>query len=505
MASWRMRVRVCCAIALLAACGGRDTRRPEAAQAFAAVQEGDTTPVREWRLPADLYPFQVAASAGKVFFLAQHAGYPSNTFAAGQLDVPTGTLTDWPVPSWMTSPADVLVRASGSEVRVWITDVLEDKLGVLDPRAATYTEWPVGEARDLAVDPERRVFFSTMNGIGRLDPGTDTVTYWHIPARRIEDVATDSTGRVLFTMMRWVDAPFDGIGMLDPATGTVTEWSTPMPLFGVEVDASGDAFFCTESRTFARLSPATGCLTSWPLGESGSCGEFVGVGPAAAFASGTDGRGVYQLDPAMPGTDTALLPATYVVSPTSAAVTPTSVAVSPTTTTIAPAMATATGVATGAVTRWRVDLPASYPRGIAVDERGTLFYTDQGRMAIGAMFEGPAELEVAIDIHPGSADNCVNVNGAGVIPVAVLTDGTFDASIVDPSTVALEGMPVKTVGKANRPLAHLEDVDGDGDLDLVVQVEDTGTAALSGPTATLTGALRDGTAFHGSDAVCVVP
>lgn len=107
-----------------------------------------------------------------------------------------------------------------------------------------------------------------------------------------------------------------------------------------------------------------------------------------------------------------------------------------------------------------------------------------------------------IDIKPGSDPNCFNANGRGVIPVAILTDAGFDATFVDASTLFLDGAPVATRG--GHLLAAFEDVDGDGDIDLVLKFEDTGfLAGMS--SATLIGNLFDGTPVVGTDAICTVP
>jgi hypothetical protein len=116
------------------------------------------------------------------------------------------------------------------------------------------------------------------------------------------------------------------------------------------------------------------------------------------------------------------------------------------------------------------------------------------------------EITVDIDIKPGSDPNCFNNDGHGVIPVAILGSETFDVHDINPATVQLAGLGVRVVGKRKKYLAHIEDVNGDGFDDLVVQIENSAGTFVSGSgTATLTGQLNDCTAFEGTDSICVVP
>nr|NIP55713.1 hypothetical protein [Phycisphaerae bacterium]NIU12016.1 hypothetical protein [Phycisphaerae bacterium]NIW11431.1 hypothetical protein [Gammaproteobacteria bacterium]NIW96206.1 hypothetical protein [Phycisphaerae bacterium]NIX02206.1 hypothetical protein [Phycisphaerae bacterium] len=115
-------------------------------------------------------------------------------------------------------------------------------------------------------------------------------------------------------------------------------------------------------------------------------------------------------------------------------------------------------------------------------------------------------IQVAIDIKPGSDPNCFNNNGKGAVPVAVFGSEELNVADIDPATLTLEGMPVKSVGKKGRLLAHFEDVDLDGYVDLVVQFQDVdGTFSPESVEAMLEGSLYDGTAIYGYDAVCTVP
>ena len=120
-------------------------------------------------------------------------------------------------------------------------------------------------------------------------------------------------------------------------------------------------------------------------------------------------------------------------------------------------------------------------------------------------------VQVEIDIKPGSETNCFNLNGHGVIPVAILGEPDFDVYNIntDPNAanpLSFNGLNVRVRGNKG-PLCSTEDVNADGYLDLVCHFEDDPAQWLEGidENATLTGELLDGTFIEGTDSICIVP
>jgi probable HAF family extracellular repeat protein len=109
---------------------------------------------------------------------------------------------------------------------------------------------------------------------------------------------------------------------------------------------------------------------------------------------------------------------------------------------------------------------------------------------------------VEIDIRPGSDPNSINPFSRGVVPVAILTSEDFDALTVDADSVLFG----PTEAEKKHKQAHVEDVDGDGDLDLLLhfRTPDTGIA-LGATEACVTGETYDGVPIEGCDSVRTVP
>jgi len=107
-------------------------------------------------------------------------------------------------------------------------------------------------------------------------------------------------------------------------------------------------------------------------------------------------------------------------------------------------------------------------------------------------------LEVVIDVKPDSHPNSINPRSRGNIPVAILTTDTFDATTVDPLSVEF-GYNGAT---ESHDRGHIEDVDDDGDLDLLLHFDTQDTGIECGDVSViLVGVTFSGQAITGTDSI----
>ncbi|HEX6901892.1 MAG TPA: nidogen-like domain-containing protein [Thermoanaerobaculia bacterium] len=115
-------------------------------------------------------------------------------------------------------------------------------------------------------------------------------------------------------------------------------------------------------------------------------------------------------------------------------------------------------------------------------------------------------VSVTIDIQPGGTPNSINcTHRNGVIPVAILSTGAFDARQVDHTTVVFAGAREAHRDGTGTPRRHEEDVDRDGDIDLVFHFQAGETSlTCASTTGVLTGQTFDHRPIQGSDSVRMV-
>lgn len=136
---------------------------------------------------------------------------------------------------------------------------------------------------------------------------------------------------------------------------------------------------------------------------------------------------------------------------------------------------------------------------------GDLMSEGFANVTYDAAFVFPAtsipEQVVLVDIKPGRTPNSINPTSGQKIPVAILSTESFIASQVDWETVSFG--PDGATEFHGR--AHVEDVDSDGDMDMVLHFNTPDTGIACGDTeATLTGETFDGQAITGTDTIVTV-
>jgi hypothetical protein len=147
-------------------------------------------------------------------------------------------------------------------------------------------------------------------------------------------------------------------------------------------------------------------------------------------------------------------------------------------------------------------------RGLAIDsdkasQRIFLQIANQQIYVLSSEFLGPF---ITIDIRPRFV-NIISPRSSGLIPVAILTTDatdntiTFDATSVNPNTVRFGSIGTEAAAIH----AALEDVDGDGDMDMILYFRTLDTDIDCGDSsASLIGTTLGGLRIQGTDSIVTV-
>ena len=113
-------------------------------------------------------------------------------------------------------------------------------------------------------------------------------------------------------------------------------------------------------------------------------------------------------------------------------------------------------------------------------------------------------LNVRVDVKPGSASNPVNTRSRGVLPIALLSSRSFDATEVPVASVCFGAAtdPARRDCTEAHRRGHARDVNGDQRADLVLHFETRQTGIRKGDTqACATGSTRTGVRFTACDRI----
>jgi streptogramin lyase len=179
--------------------------------------------------------------------------FTSNEAILGRITTSGEFLAPIPMPETDVLAGDLAVHGND----IWITDFNNDSLWRYNVATGQFTQFPVPEPADVAVDSGGRVWFTAplAPGIGELNPATGAVTM--TPTVRIpRQLTVASDGDIWFTA-RFTP---QGVGRLVPASrgtpGVVTEFPlTNVGPEGIAASSDGSVWFTqTTKGNIARIT-----------------------------------------------------------------------------------------------------------------------------------------------------------------------------------------------------------------------------------------------------------
>ncbi len=137
----------------------------------------------------------------------------------------------------------------------------------------------------------------------------------------------------------------------------------------------------------------------------------------------------------------------------------------------------------------------------SINRSGQIAFFAQLADGTKGIYRADPFLPIMIDIKPDDFPNSVNPTDKGMIPVAILSTGSFDATTVDSTSVRFGANGIETTALN----ADIEDVNHDGLPDVLLHFRTQETGIRCGTVAaSLSGTKSNGEAVQGSDSVRTV-
>ena len=150
---------------------------------------------------------------------------------------------------------------------------------------------------------------------------------------------------------------------------------------------------------------------------------------------------------------------------------------------------------------WRLNDQTTQALQALIDQRGAGSVFMSIALQEGSVGVGSSVRAVGMDIKPGDVANTLNPHSHGVVPIAILTTEQFDATSIDTTSLRFGA----TGEEAAALRAVLDDVDADGDTDLLVFFRTWDTNIDCETLFTyISGVTMSGVSIAGTDSVAVV-
>jgi hypothetical protein len=150
---------------------------------------------------------------------------------------------------------------------------------------------------------------------------------------------------------------------------------------------------------------------------------------------------------------------------------------------------------------WRLSDQKTQALQALIDQHGAMSNLHEHRSKWRFCRSPSSVRAVAMDIKPDDVPNTLNLRSRGVVPIAILTTEQFDATSID-----LTSLRFGVSGKEAAALrAVFDDVDGDGDTDLLVFFRSQDTTVDCETLFTyISGVTLTGVSIAGTDSVAMV-